>query len=114
MTNLEKTISNLVKGSEELISTENLIVESVQELMKDEIKSHIKNKLEENEELKAEFKKSVEMLMEAKAKEAFALAMMAKASADLGFELIPPKLKKEMKKKLSEILEEEMTEILAD
>ncbi len=112
MPKVEKTLLNLLESSEELTSTENLIMESVKELIKEEIKEHIRAKLDENEEIKAEFKKGVEMMMEAKAKEAFSYAIIAKASADLGMELIPPKLKVEMKEKLAEMLEEEIGEIL--
>lgn len=114
MPSLEKSVSELIGSRDEHFSTENLIVESIEELIKEEIKDHIRKELEENEELRREFKESVDMLMEAKMKEAFAYAMIAKSSADLGLEIIPPKLKKDMKKKLSEMLEKEMGDILME
>ena len=101
-----------MKGGEDIINTENLIVEAVEDMIKDEIKKYIRAKLDENEELKSEFKEYVEMLMEAKVKEAYAYAMLAKASADLGFELIPPKMKKEMSDKLSELMEKKIEEMM--
>ncbi len=113
MSKLDNKLMNLLESSEEIMSTENLILESVKDLIKEEIKEHIRAKLDENEDIKAEFKRGVEMMMEAKAKEAFSYAIIAKASADLGMELIPPKLKSEMKKKIAEILEEEIGEILS-
>ena len=108
----DNKLLGLLQSSEELLSTENLIMESIKDLVKDEIKEHIHAKLEENEELKAEFKKGVELMLEAKAKEAFAYAIIAKASADLGMEMIPPKLKNEMKQKLSQVLEQEIESIM--
>ncbi len=113
MPKIDHKLLSILESGEELMSTENLIMESVKDLIKDEIKEHIHNKLDENEKLKAEFKKGVEMMMEAKAKEAFAYAILAKASTDLGMELIPPKLKDEMRKKLSQVLEEEIETIMA-
>ncbi len=113
MAKVDNKLLSLLESGEELMSTENLIMESVKDLIKDEIKEHIHEKLDENEELKAEFKKGVEMMLEAKAKEAFAYAVIAKASTDLGMELIPPKLKEEMRKKLSKVLEEEIESIMA-
>ncbi|MFP4050296.1 MAG: hypothetical protein ACLFVB_00980 [Thermoplasmata archaeon] len=114
MKDLEKTISHLMEGGEDIINTENLLVEAVEDMIKDEIKKYIRSKLEENEELKKEFKKHVEMLMEAKVKEAYAYAMLAKSSADLGFELIPPKMKKEMSDKLSELMEKKIEEMMEE
>ena len=101
-----------MKGGEDIINTENLVVEAVEEMIKDEIKKHIRSKLEENEELKNEFKEYIEILMEAKVREAYAYAMLAKTSANLGFELIPPKLKKEMSDKLSEMMERKIEEMM--
>ncbi|MGM0509645.1 MAG: hypothetical protein ACQESD_00760 [Thermoplasmatota archaeon] len=114
MPEIENTISRIQKTSQDLLNTENLMVDVIEEMIKDEIKKYIRERLDENEELKKQFKESVEMLMEAKAKEAFAYGMLAKSSADLGMELIPPKLKKEIKSKLSEIIEEKMEEIMVE
>ncbi len=114
MKDIEKTVSHLMKGGEDIINTENLVVEAVEDMIKDEIKKYIRSKLDENEELKKEIKENVEMLMEAKAKEAYAYAMLAKSSADLGFELIPPKMKKEMKDKLSELMEKKIEEMMEE
>lgn len=114
MADIENKVSKLLNTGDESISTENLFIEAIEELIKDEIKRHIKSKLDENEELKEEFRESVEMLMEAKAREGYAYAMLAKNSADLGYELIPPHLKEEMKDKLTEIFEEKMEEMMAE
>ncbi|MEF8873407.1 MAG: hypothetical protein V5A88_01915 [Candidatus Thermoplasmatota archaeon] len=112
MPDIDKTLGSILKGGEDLINTETLIVEAVEELVKDEIKRHIRDKIEENPELKAEFKEHVEMLMEAKMKEAYAYGMLAKTSADLGFELIPQKMKDEMNEKISDLMEKKMEQMM--
>lgn len=114
MSDLEGTISRLIKSSEEVINTENLVVEAIEEMVKEEIKNHIRAKLEEDEELKNEFKESVQFLLEAKVKEGYAYTRLAKSSADLGFELIPDDLKEDMKKEMTQIMEEKMEEIMAE
>lgn len=111
MPNIENLLSNLSKDND-LFSTENLLMEAIEDMIKEEIKNHIRAKLEEDEELKKDFKNSVEMLMEAKVKEGYAYAMLAKSSADLGLELIPPDLKEEMKSELAKMLEEKMEEMM--
>lgn len=109
---MDKKLGSILKGGEDLIDTENLIIEAVEDLIKDEIKRHIRKKIEENEELKNEFREHTEVLMEAKMKEVYAYAMLAKTSADLGLELIPPKMKDEMNDKLSEFMEKKMEEMM--
>ncbi|MBS3781237.1 MAG: hypothetical protein KGY66_06885 [Candidatus Thermoplasmatota archaeon] len=114
MTGTDRTLNSLLEGGEDLIHTENLMVEAVQELIKDEIKNRIKTKLQENEELKSEFEEYVKVLMEAKMKEAYAYAMLTKTSADLGLELIPPEMKDKMNEKLREFMEKKMEEMMKE
>lgn len=114
MTESNRPMDSILKGGEDILDTENLMVEAVEELIKDEIKARIKNKLDENEELRAEFEDHVKVLMEAKMKEAYAYAMLAKTSADLGLELVPPEMKGKMNKKLREFIEEKMEEMMKE
>ena len=114
MTKTDRTVDSLLKGGEDLIHTENLMVEAVQELIKDEIKNRIRKKLQENEELRSEFEEYVKVLMEAKMKETYAYAMLAKTSADLGLELIPPEMKDKMNEKLREFIEKKMEEMMKE
>ena len=114
MTKKSQKMESLLEGGEDLLNTENLMVEAVEELIKDEIKARIKNKLEENEELKSEFEEHVKILMEAKMKEAYAYAMLAKTSADLGFEMVPPEMKEKMNEKLRELIEKKMEDMMKE
>ena len=55
-------IERLLTGSiqsqlQELMSTEDLVIEAFRDLVKDELKSHIRAKVEDDPELKAEIKR---------------------------------------------------------
>ena len=57
-------IERLLTGSirervQDLMSTEDLIIESFKDIVKDELKSHIRNKIEEDPDLHAEIKEAV-------------------------------------------------------
>ena len=57
-------IERLLTGSiqnqlQELMSTEDLVIEAFRDLVKDELKTHIRAKVDEDPELKAEIKEAV-------------------------------------------------------
>mgnify|MGYP003312859550 FL=1 len=57
-------IERLLTGSiqnqiQELMSTEDLVIEAFRDLVKDELKSHIRAKVDDDPELKAEIKEAV-------------------------------------------------------
>ena len=65
-------IERLLSGSiqeriEELLRPEDLIMEAARDLVKDEIKGYIRQKIDENPELKSEIKETIENYFEAKA-----------------------------------------------
>ncbi|MEM0343289.1 MAG: hypothetical protein QXJ32_03180 [Thermoplasmata archaeon] len=102
-------ISSLLKGTKSMLSSETMLVEAVQDLVKDEIKRHIRQKLDASPELKEELKAAVEELLEAKVREAYALLKVTKVGAKLGIELVPPKLRKEIGQELVSMFEREVT-----
>jgi len=88
------------------------LVEAIKDLMKDEIKRYVKDKLEKNPEVKAELKEAVGELMEAKIREAYALVKIAKSGAKLGLDLVPPHLRAGMTRELVSIFEKEMSDLM--
>jgi len=82
------------------IGTEELFMEALRDMVKDEIKRHVRAKLDENPALREELKEAISLLMEAKAKEVYATLKIAKAGAKLGLTLVPEELKKQMSKEL--------------
>lgn len=91
---------------------EDIVVDAVRDLVRDEVKAYIRAKLDENPDLKAEMKAAVTELMEAKAKEAYAFVKIAKASAKLGLELVPPKLREQLTRDLVSVFEKEIAALM--
>ena len=109
MSNGKEVLKPLLKeGLYDVFGGEDLLIEAARDLIRDEIKEHIRERLEANPEIKKEFKDAIGMYFEAKLKEAFANIKLVKASAKLGLEMIPPKLKNTMSKEL----EQELTKLL--
>jgi hypothetical protein len=105
-------INSLLKGTKTMLSSETLLVDAVQDLVRDEIKKHIRQKIESDPELKKEMSDAIKMLMEAKIHEAMAVLRLAKGGAKLGLALVPPELRKEMGQELVSMFENEMGKLL--
>lgn len=109
MSNGTQILKPLLKeGLIDIFGGEDLLIEAAKDLIRDDIKEHIREKLEANPELKKEFKDAIGMYFEAKLKEAYANIKLVKAGAKLGLDLIPDS----MKSRLSKEVEEELTKIL--
>ena len=70
-------IERLLTGSirdqvQELMSTEDLVIEAFRDLVKDELKTHIRSKVDEDPELKAEIKDAVAYYFHTKARTVYA------------------------------------------
>ena len=98
-------ISSVVKSTKTMLSSETLLVEAVQDLVKDEMKRAITARLDADPALREELKKAVEELMEAKIREAYALLK-------IGIELVPPKLRKEIGQEIVSLFEKEFGRML--
>ncbi len=103
MSNGKKVLQPLLKeGLYDVFGGEDLLIEAAHDLIREEIKKHIREKLDANPELKKEFKDAIGMYFEAKLKEAFANVKLVKAGAKLGLEMIPDNLKATMSKELEQ------------
>jgi hypothetical protein len=109
---MREEIDSLLKGTAGFSHPEDLAIEAVRDLIKDEIKKYIAEKLKANPELKKEFKAAVEEFIEAKIKEALALIKVGKCAAKLGLELVPSSLKEEVTKDIISLFEKEINMIL--
>lgn len=112
MDSFEEKVLSIVKNITSTMGPESVLVASVQELVKDEIKKYIRQKLESKPALKAELKHAIEEYLEAKLKEWYATLKLAKASAKLGLDLVPERLRKELEKELVGIFEKEVSELV--
>lgn len=102
----------MLKSTKTMLKSETLMVEAVQDLVRDEVKRHVREKLESDPELKQEFKRAVESLMEAKVREAYALVMIGKCGAKLGIALVPADMRKEIGHELASMFEKEVSRML--
>ncbi len=108
----EDIISSAIRGTRSMLSSETMLLDAVQDLVRDEIKKAIREKLDANPEIKKELKAAVKELMEAKIHEAYALLKIGKAGAKLGIELVPPEMRKEIGKEIVSIFEKEVGRML--
>ncbi|MBU0684820.1 MAG: hypothetical protein ABIE25_07015 [Thermoplasmatota archaeon] len=105
-------ISSVLKGTKTMLSSETLLLEAIQDLVKDEVKRTIRDKLDANPELKKELKAAIQDLMEAKVHEAYAVLKIGKVGAKIGIEMVPPKLRKEIGQELVSMFEKEVNRML--
>lgn len=109
MVKQDKLVSGHFKEAlPDVLGGEDLVIEAARDMIKDEIKAHIKKKLQENPKLRQELKDAIGMYFEAKIKEAYASVKLAKAGAMLGLKLVPDNIKDELSKEI----EFELTKIL--
>lgn len=108
----DDVINSLLKSTKSMLSSETLLVEAMQDLVKDEIKHAIKQKLDSDPELREELRKAVQELMEAKVHEAYAVLKIGKCGAKLGLSLVPPELRQEIGHELASLLEKEVAKML--
>ncbi|MEE9237343.1 MAG: hypothetical protein V3U52_06105 [Thermoplasmata archaeon] len=108
----EDAVGSLLKGALGIIHTENILIEAVRDLVREEVKRYVRQKLEARPALREELKKGVAALVEAKVREASALILLAKSAAKLGVELVPPQLREEVAKELVDALEKEIATVL--
>jgi hypothetical protein len=105
-------INSLVKGTKTMLSSETLLVDAVQDLVRDEIKKHIRQKIEADPALRKELADAIKMLMDAKIHEAIAVLKLAKGGAKLGLSMVPPDLRKEMGQEIVTMFEREVNQML--
>jgi hypothetical protein len=113
MTDSEDPLSQILKGTiTDIMPHKDLVIEAVHDLVRDEIKKYIRQKLDEDPELKKEIKEAINDYLTAKVSEVNATLRLAKAGGKLGLNLIPDHLRAEVTKDIASILEKEIGDIL--
>ena len=70
---IERLLTGSIKDQiKELMSTEDLVIEAFRDLVKDELKTHIKNKVDSDPDLKEEIKEAVAYYFHSKARSIYA------------------------------------------
>ncbi len=94
------------------VNTEELLIEAMKDLIKDEIKKYVRQKFDENPHLKAEAKRIVGDMMEAKMKETYALMRLGKLTAELGVAMVPEDMREQIERDLASLLEKEVSRVI--
>lgn len=113
MPELDSLLQKTIRGEfSEVLGTDNVFIEALRDILKDEVKNHIRRKLEENPPLRAEMKDAVGAYFEAKIREATAGLRLARLAAHLGVELLPDHLKREISQEIVDLVEDEVGRLL--
>ncbi|HSV42767.1 MAG TPA: hypothetical protein VLH13_05085 [Methanomassiliicoccales archaeon] len=104
-------MENAIKNALSSIQTEDLLVEAMRDMVKDEIKKYIRAKIDQNPQLKQDIKDGVRELMDAKAREYYAMARLAKSGAELGLEIMPPEMRERLSKDIARLIEKEIGQV---
>jgi len=105
-------IEQLIKSTIGAFKTEDLVVEALKDLFKDEIKKYIRDRIDENPKLKEEARAIIGELIQAKVKETYALMKLGKVAAELGVAIVPKELKEQMGRDLASLIEREISQVM--
>ncbi len=107
-----KDIESLVKKSEELLPSEELFIEAMRDLIKDEIKEYLREQMKKNPEVKEEIHRGMMMYIEAKVKESEAETVLIKALSELGVLSLPPEMREKIMSTMYQTFKKEIDELI--
>ncbi|MBK55537.1 MAG: hypothetical protein CMB51_06430 [Euryarchaeota archaeon] len=103
---------NISRQVKELMATEDLVVETFRDLVKDELKAYVRDKIEKDEELRQELKEAISYYFHAKAKSLYAELKATRAATRLGLRILPDEIHGELGEALVGLFEKELGELL--
>ena len=103
---------NIGAQVKDLLATEDLVIETFKDLVKDELKTYIKEKVDADEELKGEIREAVSYYFHAKARSIYAELKASRAAARLGLRMLPDDLQGEVGEALGGLFEKELGNLL--
>jgi hypothetical protein len=113
MTDLNEMIPSLLQGSlTDFVKGEELLTSSVQSLLEDEMKKHIRRVLDDHPEIKRELKKAMEDYLEARMRQIAAQVKIMGLTAKLGVLMIPEHVRKEFSEEMLSMFEKDLAAIL--
>lgn len=105
-------VESIIKSTIGAMHTEDLIVEAMRDLVKDEIKRYVRQKLDENPEAKRQAKEIVGELVQAKIQETYALMRLGKLGAEFGVSIAPGEFRDKLEKDLASLVEREVSRVM--
>jgi hypothetical protein len=110
---IEKLLTGSIRDHvSEFIQTEDLVLETMRDMIKDELKTYIRGRIDDDAELKAEIKEAVKYYFNAKARSLYAELKASHVAARLGLSLLPDDLREEASGALVSLFERELGEVL--
>ena len=103
---------NIQNQLKDLLSTEDLVIEAFRDLVKDELKSHVRQKIDADLELKEEIKEAVAYYFHSKARSIYAELKATRAATRLGLRLLPDELQGEVGDAIVTLFEKELGALL--
>jgi adenosyl cobinamide kinase/adenosyl cobinamide phosphate guanylyltransferase len=104
-------MDNMLKSTIGVSNTEDLVIEALRDLVKDEIKKYVRQKIDENPEIKAEMKEAIKLYIDAKTREAYSLMKLGKCTAELGIQIVPIEMKEKLGRDISNLIEKEISQV---
>ena len=110
---IERLLTGSIKDQiKDLMSTEDFVIEANRDIVKDELKTHIRNEVEDDPDLKAEIKEAVSYYFQSKARSIYAELKATRAATRLGLRLLPDDLQGEVGEALVSLFEKELGNLL--
>jgi len=106
-------VSQVLKGDFLNLVGDEIMVDALRDLVKDEVKRRMRQELEANPELYDELREAIRLYFEAKVHQAYASLKVAKASAKLGMHLLPPDIREEITRDVARIVEKELSALMS-
>lgn len=106
-------VTQVLKGGfTDLLGNEELVIDAMRDLLRDEIKRKMREALDADPALKEELKDAVRLYFEARVHQAYASLKFMKASAKLGVTMLPSELREELGREIGSLLEKEVAALL--
>lgn len=109
---MEENKRNLIDDIKKVTISEDIIYEAIRDIYKDEIKSIIMEKVNNDPRLKREFRESLEEFVRAKLIEGTAIAKMSKILTEVAVLSLPQEIKEELVNSIIKAIGPEIDEIL--
>lgn len=94
------------------VGGEELVMEAFRDMVKDELKRHVRETLDENPELRKEVKDAVGRYFEAKVAQTLAMVAIAKAGTKVSIASLPEELQGELGEDIAETLQKDLATVL--
>ncbi|HWH08865.1 MAG TPA: hypothetical protein VNX21_06665 [Candidatus Thermoplasmatota archaeon] len=106
-------LTQMLKGGfTDLLGNEEIVVDAMRDLVREEIKRKMREALEADPALREELRDAVRLYFEARVHQAYASLKFVKASAKLGVTMLPSELREELGKEIGSLLEKEVAALL--